>query len=79
MRGITLFIFLLFSSLASHAQSSQLLIKGSGDKLYLDHKVVAKENWYSIGRIYEISPKEIAPFNNLTLENGLGRIRNQEN
>lgn len=72
MRGITLFVFLLSTSFASSAQSSQLLIKGNGDKLYLDHKVIAKENWYSIGRIYEISPKEIAPFNGLTLENGLG-------
>jgi LysM repeat protein len=72
MRGITLFVFLLSSSLTTYSQSSQLLIKVNGDKFYLDHKVVAKENWYSIGRIYEISPKEIAPFNSLTLEKGLG-------
>ena len=71
MRGITLFVFLL-SSFISQAQSSQLLIKGSENKLYLEHKVIAKENWYSIGRIYEISPKEIAPFNSLTLDKGLG-------
>src|SRR6202012_1174281 len=29
--------------------------------------VTAKENWYSIGRLYNISPKELAPFNHLTL------------
>jgi LysM repeat protein len=30
-----------------------------------------KENWYSVGRAYFISPKEIASFNGLTLEKGL--------
>lgn len=35
------------------------------------HTVVAKENYYSIARLYNISPKEIAAFNNLNMENGL--------
>lgn len=72
MRGIILFVILLSYSFALQSQPSQLLIKGNADKLFLEHKVVAKENWYSIGRIYEISPKEIAPFNGLTLDGGLG-------
>jgi len=33
--------------------------------------VQPKENYYSIGRIYNISPREIAPFNKLQLEGGL--------
>jgi len=53
-------------------QSQKLVVKGQTGKLYLEHTVVAKENWYSIGRLYNISPKEIAPFNNLTLEHSLG-------
>ena len=28
---------------------------------------MAKENWYSVGRLYNVNPKELAPFNNLTL------------
>ena len=39
--------------------------------LYLIHTVVSKENWYSIGRLYNLSPKELAPFNQLTLDNTL--------
>ncbi len=33
-----------------------------------EHKVMPKENWYSIGRLYEMSPREIAAHNGLTLE-----------
>lgn len=40
--------------------------------LYVEHKVVPKENWYSVGRIYMISPREIAAFNGLSLDKGLG-------
>ena len=30
-----------------------------------------KENWYSIGRLYNISPKELAPYNGLKMESPL--------
>ncbi len=53
------------------AQNKPLVIIGTAPNLYVNHTVAAKENYYSIGRIYNISPKEIAPFNNLVLENGL--------
>ena len=64
------FIFLLLLPLFSHAQE-KLIIQGSSPEYYLLHKTGAKENFYSIGRIYNISPKVIAPFNNLQLEKGL--------
>jgi LysM repeat protein len=35
---------------------------------YLEHTVDVKENFYSIGRIYNLSPKIIAPYNKLDLE-----------
>ncbi len=35
------------------------------------HTVVAKENYYSIARLYNLSPKEIAAYNNLNMEAGL--------
>ena len=55
----------------SFGQSAQLVIKKTGPDYYLEHKVQPKENWYSIGRIYLLSPKTIAAFNDLTLDKGL--------
>lgn len=48
-----------------------LTVQGTSPKLYLVHTVAAKETWYSIGRLYNISPKELAPFNSLTIEKPL--------
>ncbi|MBO9632396.1 MAG: LysM peptidoglycan-binding domain-containing protein [Chitinophagaceae bacterium] len=50
---------------------SPLIVQGATPQLFLKHTVVAKENWYSVGRIYNQSPKEIAPFNGTTLEKPL--------
>ncbi|MFM2360058.1 MAG: hypothetical protein RLY16_2051 [Bacteroidota bacterium] len=65
-----LFILLALPFFA-HAQHKALLIEGSSSQLYLTHTVAAKENLYSIGRLYNVSPKEIAPFNKLDIEKGL--------
>jgi LysM repeat protein len=65
-------LFLLFClPLLAIAQNQPLLIQGTTPSLYLNHTVAPKENYYSIGRLYNISPKEIAPFNKLKLEAGL--------
>jgi len=63
------FILLISSSLMG--QQQKLIVRNSGTQLYLDHKVAPKENWYSVGRIYFISPKEIASFNQLSMDKGL--------
>lgn len=47
------------------------MVEGVSPGLYLTHKVAPKENYYSIGRIYNVSPKDIAPFNKLDMEKGL--------
>lgn len=47
------------------------MVQGKAGNLYLNHIAAPKENFYSIGRIYNISPKEIAPYNDLALEKGL--------
>ena len=57
--------------LLSLAQNMPLVAEGVYPKLYLTHTVQPKENFYSLGRMYNISPKEIAPFNNLQLDKGL--------
>jgi LysM repeat protein len=67
----TYFMFFLLISLGSFAQPTQLIVKSVGKGLYIEHKVIPKENWYSIGRKYEISPREIAPFNGLSMDKGL--------
>lgn len=65
-----LFLFFL-SPLFTKAQDKPLVAEGISPSLYVTHKVAPKENYYSIGRVYNISPKDIAPFNNLVLESGL--------
>ncbi len=69
-------ILFLWSPLFAVAQHETLLVEGVSPDLYINHVVVAKESYYVIGRIYNISPKEIPPFNNLKLENGLNPGQN---
>jgi LysM repeat protein len=66
-----IFLLLCCLPLALTAQDKQLIAEGVSPSLYLTHTVQPKENYYSIGRLYNISPKEIAPFNRLELEKGL--------
>lgn len=71
MRTVFLSFFLLIS-VSLMGQQQKFIVRNSGSQLYLEHKVSPKENWYSVGRIYFISPKEIAAFNQLSMEKGLG-------
>lgn len=57
--------------LLSFAQAQPLQVQGIVPNAYITHQVQAKENWYSVGRIYNLSPREIAPFNKLTIEQPL--------
>ena len=66
-----LLITLFCLPLLVKAQNKLILVEGESPNLFVSHKVAPKENYYSIGRIYNVSPKEVAPFNNLVLENGL--------
>ncbi len=66
-----LLLILLFP-LAGVAQvKTPLIAEGSAGALYISHTAGPKENMYSIGRIYNISPRIIAPFNNVALEDGI--------
>ncbi|MBS1948385.1 MAG: LysM peptidoglycan-binding domain-containing protein [Bacteroidetes bacterium] len=71
MKRLLLITAFALSAAWAQAQSNDLIIHKETGSLYLVHKVVAKENWYSIGRIYNISPKEMAPYNGLTLNYSL--------
>lgn len=65
------FVFLTFLSGVVTAQESNLEIKGTGHQLYLDHVVAPKESLYSLGRMYNVSPKELALFNHLNTTSSL--------
>ncbi len=53
------------------AQHNPLVIQGTGGKFFLLHTVEAKENWYSLGRLYNLPPKDIAAFNKLEMSMAL--------
>ncbi len=63
---LLLLVSFFFVKLA-RSQSDELIIQGQTGKLYLEHTVVAGQNWYSVGRLYNANPKEIASFNHLAL------------
>lgn len=63
-------LFFLFVSLILTAQE-QLAVQGTAPDLHLLHSVAPKENWYSVGRLFNVSPKEIAPYNGLTIDKPL--------
>lgn len=63
---IILFGFLVTTHFAV-AQNLELIIKSSDNSLYLDHKVAPKENFFAIGRLYNLPAKDIAAFNKLDI------------
>ncbi|MGL6268722.1 MAG: LysM peptidoglycan-binding domain-containing protein, partial [Chitinophagaceae bacterium] len=71
MKKCFLFVFCLMLMGMAMTQQRALIIQQEGGKLFLPHAVAPKENWYSIGRIYNASPKEMAPFNSTTIDKGL--------
>lgn len=64
-------LYLLIAPLFAAAQHKPLIIEGTAPDFFVTHTVAPKENYYSIGRLYNVSPKEVAPFNKLDLEKGL--------
>lgn len=65
---VLVIVFVLMTSMVG---AQQLKVQGVSPSLYLTHTVVAKETWYSIGRLYNVSPKEIAPLNNTSMDKPL--------
>ena len=52
-------------------QSQNLTVEGTAPNLYITHTVAPKDNFYSVGRLYNQNPKSIATFNNVVMEKGL--------
>jgi LysM repeat protein len=71
-KWLLIVFFTLITSNFLFAQQNNLEIKGTGNNLFVEHIVSPKESFYSIGRMYNVNPKEIASFNHLKLQSGLG-------
>jgi LysM repeat protein len=66
------FLVLAILILLVQAVSGQeLYTHGAAADLHVVHKVVAKDTWYSIGKTYNLAPKDIATFNKLTVDKPL--------
>lgn len=70
MKKSFLLAIILFFCSVSFAQN-ELLVQSNDKGMYLLHTVSPKENFYSIGRLYNLAPKEIAALNGLDMANGL--------
>ncbi|MBC7902104.1 MAG: LysM peptidoglycan-binding domain-containing protein [Gemmatimonadaceae bacterium] len=69
--NILLLLVMLIVGLSAAGQADDLMINGSGSNMHLVHTVQAKESWFAIGRMYNLAPKDIAPFNGLTIDKAL--------
>ena len=69
-KQLILLLFAFLGCLAINAQN-RLMVHKSDKGLYLEHTVEAKQSYYSIGRLYNVPPKDLATFNNLDMNNGL--------
>lgn len=70
-KWLILVVFVFFSNTIVKAQQNNLEIMGSGSSVYLEHVVTPKENFYSVGRTYNVNPKELAAYNHLHFATGL--------
>ncbi len=70
-RWLLTVFFTIITSIGLFAQQNNLEIHGSGSNLYLEHTVAPKESLYSIGRMYNVAPKDLAAYNKLSLDAGL--------
>lgn len=57
--------------LVQTVSGQQYFTHGTAADLHLIHKVAAKDTWFSLGRTYNLTPKEIAAFNNLSIDKPL--------
>ncbi|HNR18272.1 MAG TPA: LysM peptidoglycan-binding domain-containing protein [Chitinophagaceae bacterium] len=65
------FLALTLFSISVIAQRADLVVKNGDKGLYLEHKVAAKESFFSVGRLYNVHPKHIASYNKLDMVKGL--------
>ena len=57
--------------LVQAVSGQELQTYGGAADLHVLHKVAAKDTWYSIGKTFNLAPKDIAAFNNTTIDKPL--------
>jgi LysM repeat protein len=67
----SLLLAILFFTCTFVFGQNELLVQSSNKGMFLQHTVKAKENYYSIGRLYHVTPREIEVFNGLDMSHGL--------
>src|SRR5580692_185152 len=67
LRATVLLLISFFFVQFAQSKSNELIVQGQTGALYLEHTVVARETWYSVGRLYNLAPKELTAYNHLTL------------
>jgi len=70
-KSLLLVLLMFISSDVLFAQQNDLEIQGTSENLYVEHTVLPKENFYSLGRTYNVNPKELASYNHLHFQSGL--------
>lgn len=71
IKSLLLVLFTFITSGILFAQQNDLEIQGTAENFYVEHTVSPKENFYSIGRTYNVNPKELASYNHLHFQSGL--------
>jgi LysM domain len=71
MKKLPLFLSLLLFCFAAHAQKKDLMIRKGLAGLYIQHEVAPKQSFFSIGRMYNVSPQHIAEYNKIDIKKGL--------
>ena len=66
MKNLLLLLFLC--PLMSLGEEKKIMVEGNSSNLYITHTTAPKENFYSIGRLYNISPRVYAPYNGLSVD-----------
>ncbi|MDQ6609088.1 MAG: LysM peptidoglycan-binding domain-containing protein [Bacteroidota bacterium] len=70
MKKLIVLTLVLFFTSWLHAQ--EIIVRHNDKGMYIVHTVTPKETFYSLGRSFNVPPKEIAAFNSLEMERGLG-------
>lgn len=69
-RNRTLLLSLLVL-LVQAVSGQELLTHGAAPDLYVIHKIVAKDTWFSLGKMYNLTPKDIATYNSQSTDKAL--------
>lgn len=71
MKRSVLVVFLFIAAAIRSAAQDGLWVKQGDKGLYLEHTVSSGQGLYSVGRLYNVSPKYIASYNKFDMNKGL--------